>query len=173
MNQLNLGLLIKKGDGTMLDMSVGKSFDELERDNAPTPINGTVEVLIDKVEDAPVRKNNRPQWKFTLKVVNRPDLPNRNVFMYAQLPWQDPAQGGAWDYSNTFTIVNIKNATKISIPDGAVPDPKGETLYGIPKQSFVGLGMVVNVMSVPREDDPDLMGDKVKIILPKKGGTIA
>lgn len=151
----------------MSPIELGVGIDELERMASPTPINGAVELRIEEVDDAPVKATNRPQWRFRMVVLNRPDLPNRSVFVYAQLPWCDPSKGGEWDYLNTFTILNIMKATKLQ-PVKANPDPTGGDFYGLPKEAFKGATLTAVVTTVPRSDDPDLMGDKVKIIVPKQ-----
>jgi hypothetical protein len=151
----------------MCPIDIGIGFEDLEKLARPPLVpDGTYETVIDKVDDSPVQQSGRPQWKFTLRIINRPDLEvkgNRNLFVYAQLPWIDP-DTKQWDYTATFTIVNIISGTGMQIQGTQLPD----------KEVFQGRPLVVKVDQVTRkgtENDPEPIKDnRVRIITKKRGG---
>ena len=150
-----------------IDLGIG--FDELDRLSRPPLFpDGTYEFVIDKVEDSPVKESGRPQWKLTLKPVNRPDLESdsqfkgRGVFLYAQLPWIDP-DTKQWDYSNTFTLVNLIKGTGMQVAGTQMPD----------KEAFVGRTGVMKLGHRTRkgtENDPEPTIDQQVSIVVKRGG---
>ena len=150
----------------MCPIDIGIGFDDLEKLAKPPLVNdGTYATVVEKVEDSPVKQSGRPQWKITLKIVNRvePELQNKFLFIYAQLPWIDPATQ-QWDYSNTFTIVNLISGTGMQVQGTQIPD----------KELFQGRPLVVKTTKVIRkgtENDPDPTWDnRVSIVTKKKGG---
>ena len=149
-----------------MPIDIGIGFEDLERMAKPPLVgDGTYETVVEDVADSPVKQTGRPQWKVTLKIINRPEpeLQNKFLFVYAQLPWIDPATQ-LWDYSNTFTIVNIINGTGMQIQGSSIPD----------KEVFQGRPLVVKVSTVTRkgtESDPDPIRDnRVQIVTKKRGG---
>jgi len=153
----------------MSPVELGIGFDELDDLSRPALVpDGTCEYSIAAVDDSPVQQSGRPQWRFRLKVINRPDLPNSSLFSYAQLPWIDP-DTKQWDYANTFTIVDIVKQAGIQVSQPN-PDPTGATFYGIPREVFVGKTGVMKVGHKPRKDDPDTIDNTVRIVTKKKGG---
>ena len=164
-----------------MSIDLGVGFDALEQLAKPPLFpDGSYEFSIEKVEDSPVQQTGRPQWRFQLKPINRPDLEadpkykGRSVFYYAQLPWIDP-DTKVWDYSNTFSIVAIVNGTgmQVSAPN---PDPTGTTFYGIPKEVFQGRTGVMKLGHRTRkgtEGDPEPTIDQsVSIVTKRKGGGV-
>jgi len=150
----------------MCPIDIGIGFDDLEKMAKPPLVpDGTYETIIDKVEDSPVQQSGRPQWRFGLKIANRmePEFQNRILFVYAQLPWIDP-DTKQWDYSNTFTLVNIINGAGMQIQGNMIPD----------KEVFQGRPLVVKVSKVMRkgtEHDPDPTWDnRTQIVTKKRGG---
>jgi hypothetical protein len=157
---------LQKRRNTKMPLDIGIGFEDLERMAKPPLVaDGTYETVVDKMEDSPVQQSGRPQWKITLKIVNRvePEFQNRFLFIYAQLPWIDP-DTKKWDYSNTFTLVNLINGTGMQIQGNMIPD----------KELFQGRGLVVRVSQVTRkgtEHDPDPIKDnRVQIVTKKRGG---
>lgn len=152
-----------------MPIDIGIGFDDLERLAKPPLVgDGTYETVVEDVVDSPVKQSGRPQWKVTLKIVNRPEpeLQNKFLFVYAQLPWIDPATG-QWDYSNTFTLVGIISGTGMQIQGSMIPD----------KEAFKGRPLVVKVSKVIRkgtEGDPEPTWDnRVQIVTKKKGGLVS
>ena len=150
----------------MCPIDIGIGFEDLEKMARPPLVpEGAYETIIDKVDDSPVQQSGRPQWRFSLKIANRmePEFQNRILFVYAQLPWIDP-DTKQWDYSNTFTLVNIINGAGMQIQGSMIPD----------KEAFQGRPLVVKVSKVMRkgtEHDPDPTWDnRVQIVTKKKGG---
>lgn len=149
-----------------MPIDIGIGFEDLEKLAKPPLVpDNTYETVIEDVVDSPVKQSGRPQWKVTLKIINRlePELQNRFLFVYAQLPWIDPTTQ-QWDYSNTFTIVNIINGTGMQIQGNQIPD----------KEVFKGRSLVVKVSKVIRkgtESDPEPTWDnRVQIVTKKRGG---
>lgn len=152
----------------MCPIDIGIGFEDLEKlARPPLVADGTYETVVEKVDDSPVQQSGRPQWRFTIKIVNRPEpeLQSKFLFVYAQLPWIDP-DTKQWDYSNTFTLVNIINGTGMQIQGNMIPD----------KEVFQGKGLVVRVSKVVRkgtEHDPEPTWDnRVQIVTKKRGGGI-
>lgn len=150
----------------MSPIDLGVGFEELERLAKPPLIpDGVYEFMVAKVEDSPVKESGRPQWRFQLTIINRPDLINRSVFFYTQLPWIDP-DTKQWDYSNTFSLVNIINGTGLQIQGRELPD----------KEVFQGRGGVMKVGHRVRkgtEGDPEPTIDQsVAIVTKRKGGGV-
>ncbi len=162
-------------NGGPIDLGIG--FEELEKKSAPPLIpDGNYEGTIEKVDSSPVKATNRPQWKFTIKLTDRVDLPevkNRSVFVYAQLPWVDPSSG-QWDYDNTFAIVGIFGWTGL-VPRVPNADPSGDTFYGVMKEEFVGKHLLLKIGHEPRKDVPDEISNAIRVINKKKpsGGVVA
>ncbi len=149
-----------------MPLDIGIGFDDLERLAKPPLVgDGAYETVVEDIVDAPVKQSGRPQWKVTLKILNRPEpeLQNRFLFIYAQLPWIDPSTQ-QWDYSNTFTLVNIISGTRMQIQGSMLPD----------KEMFKGRPLVVKVSKVMRkgtESDPEPTWDnRAQIVTKKKGG---
>ena len=150
----------------MSPIDIGIGFEDLEKLARPPLVgDGTYETVVEKVEDSPVQQSKRPQWKVTLKIVNRiePELQNRFLFIYAQLPWIDPATS-QWDYANTFTLVNLITGTGMQIQGSILPE----------KEVFQGKPLIVRVSTVTRkgtENDPEPIKDnRVQIVAKKRGG---
>lgn len=154
----------------MCPIDIGVGFDALEKMVQPKLVpDGSYNTLIEKVDDSPVQQSGRPQWRFQLKVADRPDLEAQGIkylFVYAQLPWIDP-DTRQWDYSFCFTIVDIINASGMIIQGNQIPD----------KEVFVGRSLPVRVGQRVRkgtENDPEgpTYDNTVKIIAKKHGGSI-
>ena len=150
----------------MSPIDIGIGFEDLEKMARPPLVgDGTYETVVEKIEDSPVQQTGRPQWKITLKIVNRiePEYQNHFFFIYAQLPWIDPGTG-KWDYANTFTLVNLIKGTGMQIQGNMIPD----------KEMFQGKGLIVRVNTVTRkgtETDPEPTRDnRVQIVTKKRGG---
>jgi len=149
-----------------IDLGIG--FEELEKLAKPALIpDGTYEFVVEKVEDSPVQQSGRPQWRFQLKIINRPDIVNRSVFYYTQLPWIDP-DTKAWDYSMTFGLVNIINGTGMTVQGTQLAD----------KEVFQGRTGVMKIGHRTRkgtENDPEPTIDQSVAIVTKRkgGGTVA
>lgn len=170
-------------NGGPIDLGIG--FEELEKKAAPPLIpDGNYEGSIEKVDSSPVKESGktpgRPQWKFTIKLTDRPDIPevkNRSVFVYAQLPWVNPATG-QWDYDNIFTIVGVFGWTGFA-PRLPNADPTGDTFYGIQKEEFIGNPILLKIGHEERKDAQGLptgeISNTTRIINKKKpsGGTVA
>lgn len=149
-----------------MSIDLGIGFEELERMAKPPLIpDGTYEFVVEDVTDSPVQQSGRPQWKFQLKVINRPDFVNRSVFYYTQLPWIDP-DTKQWDYSMTFGLVNIVNGTGMQIQGKVLPD----------MEIFKGRTGVMKLGHRTRkgtETDPDPTIDQsVAIVTKRKGGGV-
>ena len=148
-----------------MPIDIGIDFEGLEKLAKPTLVpDGTYETVIEKVDDSPVKQTGRPQWRFSLKIVNRmeAELQNKMVFVYAQLPWIDPATQ-QWDYSFTFTLVDIVKGTGMQVVGTQIPDP----------EAFIGRGLIVVVGNQKRkgtESDADPIYDNTVKIVRKKGG---
>lgn len=149
-----------------MPIDIGIGFEDLEKLARPPLVgDGTYETIVEKVDDSPVQQTGRPQWRVTLKIVNRfePEFQNRFLFIYAQLPWIDP-DTKQWDYSNTFTLVNILNGTGTQVQGTMLPD----------KEVFQGKSLVVKVSKQIRkgtEHDPEPTWDnRVQIVTKKRGG---
>lgn len=153
-----------------IDLGIG--FEELERmAKPPLFVDGNYEFMIEKVDDSPVQQTGRPQWRLQLKPINRPDLEadpkykGRSVFLYVQLPWIDP-DTKEWDYSNTFTLVNLINGTGMQVTGTQIPD----------KEVFQGRTGVMNLGHRTRkgtEGDPEpTIDQKINIVTKRKGGGV-
>jgi Protein of unknown function (DUF669) len=159
-----------------IDLGIG--FDELDRLSRPPLFSdGTYEFMIEKVESAHVQQSGRPQWRFQLKIINRPDLDNdpnykgRSLFYYAQLPWIDP-DTQQWDYTMTFGIVNMVKGIGIQVTSPN-PDQTGETFYGLPREAFQGKTGPMKLSHRTRkgtEGDPEPTIDQQINIVVKRGG---
>jgi len=150
----------------MSPIDLGIGFEEMEKLARPPLIpDGTYEFVVAKIEDSPVQQSGRPQWRCQLTIINRPDLVNRSVFYYCQLPWIDP-DSKQWDYSNTFGLVNFVNGTGMEIHGKSIPD----------KEAFQGRTGVMKVGHRTRkgtETDPEPTIDQsVAIVTKRKGGGV-
>lgn len=150
----------------MSPIDLGVGFEELERMAKPPLIaDGSYEFVVEDVIESPVKDSGRPQWRFQLKIINRPDIVNRSVFYYTQLPWIDPINQ-QWDYSMTFALVNIINGTGMQIEGRSLPEMevfKGRT--GVMK-----LGHRVRKGT---EADPEpIIDQSVTIVTKRKGGGV-
>jgi len=158
----------------MAPIDLGIGFEELERMAKPPLFpDGSYEFVVEKVDDSPVQQSKRPQWRFQLRPVNRPDLESdskykgRSLFYYAQLPWIDP-DTGRWDYTNTFSLVAIINGTGMQVQGTSIPD----------KEVFQGKTGVMKLGHRTRkgtEGDPEPTIDQAVSIVTKRkgGGTVA
>jgi len=149
-----------------MPIDIGIGFEDLEKLARPALVeDGTYETVVEDMTDSPVKQTGRPQWKVTLKIINRveSELQNKFLFIYAQLPWIDPTTK-QWDYSNTFTLVNLMNGTGMGVQGTMIPD----------KEVFKGRPLVVKTSKVIRkgtESDPEPTWDnRVQIVTKKKGG---
>ena len=153
-----------------MTMELGIDFDQLEKEVRPPLVpDGIYDFQIADVTDSPVQQSGRPQWRFRLQIINRPDLPNRSLFVYAQLPWIDPDKKD-WDYSNCFSIVDIVNGADMQVTQPN-PDPSGQTFYGIPMEMFKGRTGQMKVTHKPRKDEPETIDNVTRIVTKKKGGS--
>jgi len=150
----------------MAPLDIGIGFEDLEKlAKPPLVADATYETVVEDMADSPVQKSGRPQWKVTLRIINRPEpeLQNKFLFIYAQLPWIDPGTQ-QWDYSNTFTLVSLISGTGMQIQGSLLPD----------KEMFKGRPLVVKTTKVIRkgtESDPEPTWDnRVQIVTKKKGG---
>ena len=152
----------------MAPINIGIGFDALEKLVQPKLVpDGSYNTMIEKVDESPVQRTGRPQWRFQLRILDRPDLEAQGIrylFLYAQLPWIDP-DTREWDYSNCFTIVDIINTTGMMIQGAQLPD----------KEVFFGKPLPVKAEKrVRKGTETDLDGptydNSVKIITKKKGG---
>lgn len=149
-----------------MPIDIGIGFEGLEKlARPPLVADGVYETVVEDIVDAPVQQTGRPQWKISLKILNRPEpeMQNKLLFIYAQLPWIDGSTQ-QWDYSFTFTLVNFINGTGMQIQGNLIPD----------KEMFKGRPLVVKVDKRVRkgtENDPEPTWDnRVQIVTKKKGG---
>ena len=146
----------------MSPISLGIDFAELEQMAKPPLLpDGTYEGAVEKIEDG-TQSTGRPMWFVRVRILNRPDLGNRQVTHMVTLPWQDPTQGGQWDYSNTFSLVNLINGVHMQVAGKNIPD----------KEAFYGKTGILKVGHRPRKDDPETIDQTVSWVVPRKGGGV-
>jgi hypothetical protein len=146
----------------MSPISLGIDFSELEQLAKPPLVpDGTYEGTVEEIKETNWA-SGRPAWFVRIRILNRPDIKNPLVSQSVGLPWQDPAQGGQWDYSNTFSLVNLINGVHMQVAGKNIPD----------KESFYGKSGIIKVGHKPRKDDPEQIDQTVNWVVPRKGGGV-
>lgn len=145
-----------------MPIDLGIDFEEFEKMSLPPLITpGKYEFQVETRADETTTMIGRPMWVFYLKIINRPDIPNRSLRYSCQLPWLDVSTG-KMDYSNTFALLNLIHGTGLEVRGSQLPD----------KEVFFGRMGVMTVDQKPRKNDPEMIDNTASIVTKRKGGGV-
>lgn len=140
-----------------MPIDLGIDYDAAEKESRPPIIvDGTYEFLVDHIDEGNTLEG-RPSWTVWLKIVNKPEYPNRLVPYRIYFPWTDPANGQP-DRSGLYLLVNFIDGIGERWTGTILPD----------KEVFYGKGGFMRIGHRPNRQDPEVNENTVAVVRAKR-----
>jgi hypothetical protein len=149
----------------MPPIELGISQEEMRDLSIIKPVpDGTYEFVVDHIDylnlddqGDQIDSSKRPGMVWWLKIINNPAYPNKMLRYYTPLSWRTPH--GEIETSGIGFLNDILTVLKVSLQGSQLPD----------REFFYGKGGVLKTTQKPRSNDPELIDNVIKMIVPKKG----